>query len=66
MRWTPKPPPPLPKEGDTREIREFAWHPVEMSDGQMVWLERYILVLLWQQGEWWCHETRVIPRRGER
>jgi len=32
-----------PREGDTREVRRFAWWPVQMSDsGIVVWLAFYV------------------------
>jgi hypothetical protein len=32
-----------PKEGDTREEKEFAWWPKKVGD-KLIWLEKYIIV----------------------
>jgi len=43
MKWTVT----TPEEGDTREVRRFAWWPTRMTDsGLVVWLDSY-------------HETQV-------
>lgn len=35
MKWR------VPQENETRTVVRFAWFPVELSNGQAVWLERY-------------------------
>ena len=38
MRWWPKT---VPRVGDTRERDKFAWLPTKMTDGSVIWFERY-------------------------
>jgi hypothetical protein len=43
MIWTPKPD---PKVGAMRVVRRFAWLPVELVTGEMLWLQTYYVLRL--------------------
>jgi hypothetical protein len=37
MRWS------LPKDGEIREIKKFAWWPTRTSDNVVVWFEKFFI-----------------------
>jgi len=39
-----------PEEGQQRVVNRFAWLPVELEDGTVIWLERYRRLEEWKSG----------------
>lgn len=53
MRWKTKP---IPKQGDTRWVKRFAWFPTKVDSGVMLWLESYYVRVKARRMRTWSDE----------